>query len=231
MKQKLLKTMIALIAIVMPGLSYAQSQTAEGIYNGTLSVKLGPIDAGSSTENVYLIAENDNHIRLEIRNFKFSTGEGDPLELGDIIIPNAELQQNGNTIIILPTDAQVTLPEIGTVNVHLNQSTITDKNLALTLSVQVPDLPLPVTVGFEGIKTGGVGIYDANVEKPKVYYNSATNSLIVKNVENQKYDIYNITGMQILSGTLNAEEINVSNLSKGIYLIKIGNNTVKFIKK
>ena len=37
--------------------------------------------------------------------------------------------------------------------------------------------------------------------------------------------------MQILSGTLNAEEINVSNLSKGIYLIKIGNNTVKFIKK
>ena len=71
MKQKLLKTMIALIVIVMPGLSYAQSQTAEGIYNGTLNVKLGPIDAGSSTENVYLIAEDDNHIRLEIRNFKF----------------------------------------------------------------------------------------------------------------------------------------------------------------
>ena len=155
MKQKLLKTMIALIVIVMPGLSYAQSQTAEGIYNGTLNVKLGPIDAGSSTENVYLIAEDDNHIRLEIRNFKFSTGEGDPLELGDIIIPNAELQQDENTIIILPTDAQVTLPEIGTVDVHLNQSTITDKNLALTLSVQVSDLPLPVTVGFEGTKTGG----------------------------------------------------------------------------
>ena len=217
MKQKLLKTMIALIVIVMPGLSYAQSQTAEGIYNGTLNVKLGPIDAGSSTENVYLIAEDDNHIRLEIRNFKFSTGEGDPLELGDIII--------------LPTDAQVTLPEIGTVDVHLNQSTITDKNLALTLSVQVSDLPLPVTVGFEGTKTGGVGIHDANVEKPKVYYSSATNSLIIKNIKNQKYDIYNITGMQILSGILNAEEINVSNLSKGIYLIKIGNSTVKFIKK
>jgi len=125
----------------------------------------------------------------------------------------------------------VTLPEIGTVDVHLNQSTITDKNLALTLSVQVSDLPLPVTVGFEGTKTGGVGIHDANVEKPKVYYSSATNSLIIKNIKNQKYDIYNITGMQILSGILNAEEINVSNLSKGIYLIKIGNSTVKFIKK
>lgn len=231
MKQKLLKTMIALIAIVMPGLSYAQSQTAEGTYNGTLAVKLGPVDAGSSTEDVYLIAENSNHIRLEIRNFKFSTGEGAPLELGDIVIPNAELQQDGNTITILPTDAQVTLPGIGTVDVHLNQSTITDKNLALTLSVQVADLPLPVTVEFEGTKTGGVGIHDANVEKPKVYYNSITNSLIVKSAENQKYDIYNVTGMHILSGILNTDNINVSNLSKGIYLIKIGNSTVKFIKK
>ena len=54
--------------------------------------------------------------------------------------------------------------------------------------------------------------------------------IIIKNIKNQKYDIYNITGMQILSGILNAEEINVSNLSKGIYLIKIGNSTVKFIK-
>ena len=35
MKQKLLKVMIAFIAIVMPNLSYAQSQEAAGTYNGT----------------------------------------------------------------------------------------------------------------------------------------------------------------------------------------------------
>ena len=34
MKQKLLKVMIAFIAIVMPNLSYAQSQEAAGTYNG-----------------------------------------------------------------------------------------------------------------------------------------------------------------------------------------------------
>ena len=41
MKQKLLKVMIAFIAIVMPNLSYAQSQEAAGTYNGTLAVKVG----------------------------------------------------------------------------------------------------------------------------------------------------------------------------------------------
>lgn len=41
MKQKLLKVMIAFIAIVMPNLSYAQSQEAAGTYNGTLGVKVG----------------------------------------------------------------------------------------------------------------------------------------------------------------------------------------------
>ena len=37
--------------------------------------------------------------------------------------------------------------------------------------------------------------------------------------------------MEILSGVLNTEEVSVSTLSRGLYLIKIGNTTVKFIKK
>ena len=74
MKQKLLKVMIAFIASVMPNLSYAQSQEAAGTYNGTLGVKVGGMPAGDSTEDIYIIAEDANHIRLEIRNFKFSVG-------------------------------------------------------------------------------------------------------------------------------------------------------------
>lgn len=66
MKQKLLKTMIALIAIVMPGLSYAQSQTAEGIYNGTLSV----ID--------YRINKTENDKELKL---KFSFEGNQPIEI------------------------------------------------------------------------------------------------------------------------------------------------------
>lgn len=226
MKQKLLKTMIALIAIVMPNLSYAQSQYAEGTYNGTLNVKVGPMESDIKNENVYIIAEDANHIRLEIREFKFQE-----LLLGDIIIPNAELQKEENKIIILPITAKLSLPDIGDVDVQLNKSTIVNKELVLTLSVSVPGLPLPVNVSFTGQLATGSGIYDTATEKINAYYNSATSSLIVKGAENQKYDIYNVTGVQTMTGIITSENINVSNLTKGIYLIKIGNNTVKFIKQ
>lgn len=227
MKQKLLKVMIAFIAIVMPNLSYAQSQEAAGTYNGTLGVKVGGMPAGDSTEDIYIIAEDANHIRLEIRNFKFS--------LGDIIIPSVELQKDGNTIVLLPKeDVKVNLPDpIGEVSVDLNRSTIVDKEISLILVVETtyPAQLLIVDVTFEGTQTSGSGIQSTTTEKPVVYYNAEIDALIVEGAENQKYNIYNITGVQTLSGILNTKEINVTALQRGIYLIKIGDNTVKFIKK
>ena len=75
------------------------------------------------------------------------------------------------------------------------------------------------------------GISDVTLNKPTVYYNPSIDAIMVQGAENQKYDIFNVTGMQILSGVLNTEEVSVSTLSRGLYLIKIGNTTVKFIKK
>ena len=254
MKQKLLKVMIAFIAIVMPNLSYAQSQEAAGTYNGTLGVKVGGMPAGDSTEDIYIIAEDANHIRLEIRNFKFSVG-GSTIELGDIIIPrkfcasndwsakiglgdiiipSVELQKDGNTIVLLPKeDVKVNLPDpIGEVSVDLNRSTIVDKEISLILVVETTyPAQLIVDVTFEGTQTSGSGIQSTTTEKPVVYYNAEIDALIVEGAENQKYNIYNITGVQTLSGILNTKEINVTALQRGIYLIKIGDNTVKFIKK
>ena len=215
MKQKLLKVMIAFIAIVMPNLSYAQSQEAAGTYNGTLGVKVGGMPAGDSTEDIYIIAEDANHIRLEIRNFKFSVG-GSTIELGDIIIPSVELQKDGNTIVLLPKeDVKVNLPDL-----------IGEVSVEKTYPAQ-----LIVDVTFEGTQTSGSGIQSTTTEKPVVYYNAEIDALIVEGAENQKYNIYNITGVQTLSGILNTKEINVTALQRGIYLIKIGDNTVKFIKK
>lgn len=228
MKQKLLKVMIAFIAIVMPNLSYAQSQEAAGTYNGTLGVKVGGMPAGDSTEDIYIIAEDDNHIRLEIRNFKFSVGSS------AIVIPSVELQKDGNTIVLLPKeDVKVNLPDpIGEVSVDLNRSTIVDKEISLILVVETTyPAQLIVDVTFEGTQTSGSGIQSTTTEKPVVYYNAEIDALIVEGAENQKYNIYNITGVQTLSGILNTKEINVTALQRGIYLIKIGDNTVKFIKK
>lgn len=230
MKQKLLNVTIALLAIIVPSLIYAQSQEAAGTYNGKLDVFLSDYPAGSSTENVYLSVEDDTHITLEIKDFKFEIGEGS-IDIGDILIPNVKLQKEESTIVILPADAQLNIPTIGNVDIHLNQSTITNNRLELNLNVTPVAPPLAVEVKFSGTKTGGSGILGIVTEKPTIYYNSATDALIVKGADNQMYDIYNVTGVQALSGVVNAEEINVSALSRGLYLIKVGNTTVKFIKR
>jgi len=45
-----------------------------------------------------------------------------------------------------------------------------------------------------------------------------------------KYSIYNISGMLSLEGFSTNGDINVSGLSKGMYFLKVENNSVKFIK-
>lgn len=232
MKQKLLSVMIALIAITIPSLSYAQSQEAAGTYFGKLNVFLLGIPAGGNEENVYITAEDENHITLEIKDFKFLVG-GTNIEIGDIRIPGVEVQKEGNTISILPADVVLTLPDpIKSVDVHLNKSTIVDKRLDLTLTVNtIYPQAITVNVEFDGTYTEGSGIQDVSSSKPSIFYNNETNMLTVKGAQNMKYDIYNTSGLHVVSGILNSEVINVSNLSKGLYLIKIDNYTTKFIKR
>ena len=232
MKKKLLTAIIAFIAITMSSSAYAQvSQTAAGTYAGTLEVYMmepNKIPLGSSAENIYLTSTDANHVTLEIRNFSF------PLvgELGDIVIPDVALEEEGDVINILPKTVKITLKVVGEVNVILNKSTIKDKEITLSLNVETtPPYPdMYIYVDFKGTMTA-TGISDVTLNKPTVYYNPSIDAIMVQGAENQKYDLYNVTGMQILSGVLNTEEVSVSTLSRGLYLIKIGNTTVKFIKK
>lgn len=232
MKKKLLTTIIAFIAITMSSSAYAQvSQTAAGTYAGTLEVYMmepNKIPLGSSAENIYLTSTDANHVTLEIRNFSFPLVE----ELGDIVIPDVALEEEGDVINILPKTVKITLKVVGEVNVILNKSTIKDKEITLSLNVETtPPYPdMYIYVDFKGTMTA-TGISDVTLNKPTVYYNPSIDAIMVQGAENQKYDIYNVTGMQILSGVLNTEEVSVSTLSRGLYLIKIGNTTVKFIKK
>ena len=233
MKKRLLSVMIAFIAVAMPLLASAQiSQEVAGTYSGTLAVSQDGTPMGQpSNENVYLTAEDDNHATLQIKNFKFALGAG-VLELGDIVIPGVELQKEGNTTVLLPKDVNLKLNLVGDVTVHLAKSTITDKKLVVKLSVDTTfPVQMTIDVDFEGMQTQGSGIRNTIAEKPVIYYNSAVDALIVNGAQNQKFDIYNVTGMHTMSGILSTNSITISNLSKGIYLIKIGNHTAKFIKK
>lgn len=226
MKKKLLSTILAFMAIAVSLPTYAQiSQEAKGVYSGQLIISLDGADGDPLPEDVYLIDEDDTHVTLQIKNFSFAM-----LQLGDITVPGVELQKDGNTINLLPKTVDIDLL-IGKVKVSLEQSTITNNKLVLSLGVSPYEGDLDIHVGFNGTNTS-TGIYDVPTEnKPTVYYDATTGSIVVKGAENLKYEIFNLTGVQTMTGVIASENINVSNLTKGIYLIKIGNNTVKFIKQ
>ena len=67
-----------------------------------------------------------------------------------------------------------------------------------------------------------------------IYPNPAKNQLYVENInlENQEFTIINLLAEQVKSGKLDGQNItiDISNLPATIYIIKIGNEAVKFIK-
>lgn len=100
----------------------------------------------------------------------------------------------------------------------------------LTLS----DIPQPNTVYRFELNPASVG----DVEKPvfSIYPNPATEIVNLSFYETiyTEYAVYDMTGRNILSGTINGEsnmQISIESLQSGTYMLKVGNTTKKFIKK
>lgn len=100
----------------------------------------------------------------------------------------------------------------------------------LTLS----DIPQPNTVYRFELNPASVD----GVEKPvfSIYPNPATEIVNLSFYETiyTEYAVYDMTGRNILSGTINGEsnkQISVESLQSGTYVFKVGNTTKKFIKK
>ncbi|WP_202703037.1 T9SS type A sorting domain-containing protein, partial [Flavobacterium sp. UGB4466] len=55
--------------------------------------------------------------------------------------------------------------------------------------------------------------------------------LTISNIENEEYAIYNLTGQQIQAGSTQTGQIDVSNLSKGLYIIKVKSTNKQFMKE
>lgn len=76
---------------------------------------------------------------------------------------------------------------------------------------------------------------DENVEKNlvKVFPNPTKSEIQISGIDNNsKYEIYNAEGKLIQNGVVNKNEIiNVQKLERGAYLIKLPNQTLKFIKE
>jgi hypothetical protein len=65
---------------------------------------------------------------------------------------------------------------------------------------------------------------------PTLVSNIASGQLTIENSSNFNYRIFNIAGALILAGNSENGIISVSNLNKGIYLLKVENKTFKFIR-
>ncbi|WP_299101580.1 T9SS type A sorting domain-containing protein [uncultured Winogradskyella sp.] len=69
-----------------------------------------------------------------------------------------------------------------------------------------------------------------------IYPNPVENTLYFKMLNNEfdseKYDIYNVLGKNVLTGSIHNTEnvVNVENLAAGFYFIRIGNEVIKFVK-
>ncbi|MDQ1266876.1 MAG: hypothetical protein QG635_2029 [Bacteroidota bacterium] len=69
-----------------------------------------------------------------------------------------------------------------------------------------------------------------NNSEMRIIPNPATDFIHISGIESSEIvSIYSIEGIKVLEGT-NNERIDVSSLSKGIYIIKVQNKYMKFIK-
>ncbi|MBU4537965.1 MAG: T9SS type A sorting domain-containing protein [Weeksellaceae bacterium] len=81
--------------------------------------------------------------------------------------------------------------------------------------------------------TGFLAVNDSEKDAIKVYPNPVKDQLSVSGItKNQKYEIYSMDGKMIKTGTYSSDKtINVNSLTKGIYLLKIDSQNLKFIKE
>ncbi|MCO6148495.1 T9SS type A sorting domain-containing protein [Flavobacterium sp. NRK1] len=80
------------------------------------------------------------------------------------------------------------------------------------------------------------GLHDFSSSTVSLYPNPASSVINIQseNFTASEYSIYNILGKLVADGktdTANDTQINIENLDKGIYFLKINNNYLKFIKK
>jgi len=65
-----------------------------------------------------------------------------------------------------------------------------------------------------------------------VYPNPAKEFIAISsNLLNEKFQIFDLTGKQVSKGIINSNKIDVLGLNEGLYLLKIDNSTVRFVKE
>lgn len=116
-------------------------------------------------------------------------------------------------------------PQVTTILNNLNFPTY------LTYSIATDELYISQSDRVSKIPGSLLGIDDQNLNsKFRIYPNPSTNYINISNLNfNGDFEIYDVLGNILFTGEI-TEKIDVTNLSSGIYFIKIEQTTKKFIK-
>ena len=123
------------------------------------------------------------------------------------------------------TDGKITFHELGIYNVTMtNEAIISSEDYPAKVSVE-----LTVT---------DVGVNEHGLLNITVYPNPTTGKLTIE-TSDMRYEIFDIYGRKLISDIRypiseigkSEIEINISHLPAGIYFVKVGNETVKVVKK
>ena len=73
---------------------------------------------------------------------------------------------------------------------------------------------------------------DGNIDvKEKQIIDRYSKALNITNADSSEFSIYDLSGKQISNGKISDNTVSVNALPKGVYLIKVGNVSKKFIKE
>ena len=88
------------------------------------------------------------------------------------------------------------------------------------------------SIGFDFNTDSGINKLYSNENFNKLSFHICNQTISIKGLEDKvSVEIYSISGEKLISiHQYNGEDINISELSNGVYIMKIGNQIFKFIK-
>ena len=85
----------------------------------------------------------------------------------------------------------------------------------------------------EGTLAITASVLDNNLDSISVYPNPAVNTITITSNFGyiNKFKIINVLGQTVINGSLSSNQIDVSNLKRGVYLLQLKDKTLKFMKR
>lgn len=208
--------------------------TTEGNYSVTvdtlnLTISITPMDetekiefntvfmVGNATPNGWDVANSTELIKSTTNPFEFTyTGA---LTVGEFKFPVNRNSGWGQDFFMRVSDTEMILQN----SPDAKWSITAPGNYIITMNTR--DLSISIQ---QQTTTGNPLVTTKNIILKSAIVNSELN---VKNLNSFKYNIYNVCGKSMIAGNTTNGTIDVSNLQKGIYLLKANSQVFKFIKK